>query len=59
MNLLFYLGMNGYVGKEDGSFVIRETVHGKVDEAENLGEKLGTVMLDKGADTILKELSAR
>lgn len=47
------LSMQGGVGKEDGSLLIRERIEGHVGEARELGEQLGLILLSKGATDIL------
>ena len=49
--------LNALVGKLDGSQMIQSSNHGFMDEAESLGNKLGQLLLDMGAGSILQEVN--
>jgi hydroxymethylbilane synthase len=50
------LQIDGVVGTIDGKRFIRHHVEGPIEEAESLGIELANVLLNKGADEILKEI---
>ena len=52
------LWLRGLVGKIDGSEIIRGESKGTADEAEKMGYGLADLLLEQGADLILKELYA-
>ncbi len=52
------LWLRGLVGKVDGSEIIRGESKGRPDEAEKMGFGLADLLLEQGADLILKELYA-
>ncbi len=52
------LWLRGLVGKVDGSEIIRGESKGTADEAERMGYGLADLLLEQGADLILKELYA-
>ncbi len=52
------LWLRGLVGKVDGSEIIRGESKGTPDEAEKMGYGLADLLLEQGADLILKELYA-
>ena len=51
------LFINALVGRVDGTEIIRASVSGPVEDAEQLGDRLGVQLIDMGADRILNELS--
>lgn len=51
--------LRGLVGAVDGSEIIRGTIEGSITEGEALGEQLAQELLDKGADSILKEVYSK
>ena len=53
------LQIDGVVGTIDGKRFIRHHVEGTIEEAELLGIELANVLLNKGADEILKEIYQR
>lgn len=48
--------LRGLVGSLDGTQIIRDSISGSVDDAEQLGEALAVSLLSKGADVILKSV---
>jgi len=50
------LSLRGLVGRVDGSEVLTDSITGTVNEAAYLGEELGEILLQRGADKILREL---
>ena len=50
------MSLFGLVGRLDGSELVQASVHGAMSEALQLGDTLGTELLDKGAAEILREL---
>ena len=50
------LFLDAVVGSVDGRKVVRGKIHGSVDEAEALGEKLARTLLGSGADAILRQI---
>ena len=52
-NTLF---INGLVGSPDGTEIIRASLQGPCEQADKLGDRLGQMLLDLGADRILKLL---
>ena len=53
-NLLF---MRGLVGTPDGKTMLRASISGKIQDAEELGQVLAEDLLNQGAGKILKEIS--
>lgn len=51
------LKLRGLVGDVQGKEVIRQSIHGPVKLAEQLGRRLGENLLARGADRLLKDLS--
>jgi len=51
------IGIEGLVGKIDGSLIIQHKIEGKVEDAEKLGIQLAEKLLDSGAGEILSALS--
>ena len=51
--------LRGLVGAVDGTEIIRGAIEGKVAQGEELGEQLAQQLLDKGADSILKEVYSK
>lgn len=51
--------LRGLVGAIDGSEIIRGTIKGNTADGESLGEQLAQELLDKGADSILKEVYSK
>jgi hydroxymethylbilane synthase len=51
------LKLQGFVASIDGKQMIKDKVEGPVEDAEKLGEKLATQLLDQGADKILASLT--
>lgn len=49
--------LNGIVADVDGSQVMRSTVSGSVQQAEKVGRELAGILIDRGAESILKELA--
>jgi hydroxymethylbilane synthase len=50
------LSMHSLVGRLDGSELIKASLSGPANEAEIIGDKLGRILLQKGAGNILQEL---
>ena len=50
------LSMDSLVGRLDGSQLIKASLSGPANEAEIIGDKLGRILLHKGAGKILQEL---
>lgn len=50
------LYLRGLVGSLDGSTIIRKEITGPKDQAQELGENLAKMLLDAGAESILKEV---
>lgn len=50
------LSLSGLVGNPDGSEVIRAVLQGQTDNAVQLGDTLGRMLLDQGAGRILEQL---
>ena len=50
------ISMTALVGRLDGSEIIRSSVSGSAEEAEQLGDSLGQRLLGMGAGVILQEL---
>lgn len=48
------LNLAGLVADRDGQKVIRSNVSGRQEEAEHVGERLAEILLDMGAESILK-----
>ena len=48
--------MDGLVGSVSGDRIIRGSIEGKPEEAEELGIKLAEELLSQGADKILAEV---
>ncbi|MGB1108857.1 MAG: hydroxymethylbilane synthase [Gammaproteobacteria bacterium] len=53
------LRLRGLVGEPDGSRIIRGEISGPADHAEELGQRLGDDLLQRGADEILSRLSSQ
>ncbi|MFQ5660468.1 MAG: hydroxymethylbilane synthase [Gammaproteobacteria bacterium] len=51
------LSMIALVGRVDGSEIICSAINGPAVQAGNLGKRLGAELLDKGAGTILQEIT--
>ncbi len=49
------LSMQALVGRLDGTEIIKSSITGPVNDALELGDKLGRELLDMGADAILQE----
>ena len=54
-NLLF---MRGLVGTPDGKTMLRASISGKIQDAEELGQVLAEDLLNQGAAKILKEIGS-
>ena len=52
------MSVTALVAMPDGSRVIRDSVNGKPDDAEQLGETLAGRLLDQGAGEVLRLLEA-
>jgi len=52
------LHLRGLVGAVDGSEIIQAELNGTVDQGEQLGEKLASILLSQGADKILEKVYA-
>lgn len=50
------LRLEGLVASLDGKRVIRDSIHGPMDETERLGTQLGDRILNAGGDKILREI---
>ncbi|GAB4293209.1 MAG: hydroxymethylbilane synthase [Thiohalomonadaceae bacterium] len=50
--------LHGLVGRPDGSAVVRGSISGKPEDAEELGKVLAEDLLSRGADAILREVYA-
>ena len=50
------LFLDAIIGSVDGRKIVRGKIHGSVDEAETLGEKLARTLLNSGADAILRQI---
>ncbi len=48
--------LRGLVGAVDGSTILHAEINGTVGEAEQMGQALAQTLLDKGADSILKQV---
>ena len=53
------LTLHGLVASVDGQRIIRDVIHGSVDEAESLGVALAERILEAGGDKILNEIYGR
>ncbi|MFN2530565.1 MAG: hydroxymethylbilane synthase [Pyrinomonadaceae bacterium] len=47
------LKLDALVARPDGSQILRESVHGSVEEAEKIGNNLATMLLDRGAAALI------
>ena len=47
------LSLRGFVGAVDGSFDLRRSLVGPVGEAESIGRRLATILLEDGADRLV------
>ncbi|MFZ5943491.1 MAG: hydroxymethylbilane synthase [Bacillota bacterium] len=50
------LHMEGVVGNIDGTIIIRDTISGKIEDAQDLGRQLAQQLADKGAKEILDNI---
>ena len=48
--------ITGFVASPDGETYLREQLTGTVEKAEELGQQLARILLDKGGDKILKDI---
>ena len=49
------LMLDGLVAKPDGSEILRDSLRGRADEAEEVGSKLAIQLIERGANTLLRQ----